>query len=311
MIISIVINALHFGIRALRKIGLDHLAFLLFRLRQRLIVSRLEKICSSTIELYKNKVKMPLKNGSRKIYSLWLQGEENAPDIVRKCLAKLRVVAGDHDVVVLDESMLDYCDVEIIFKSLYGDGIITKTHYSDIIRLWLLKNYGGLWVDSTVLLRNLPEAVFTNDFYSIHRKRNEKLNGEYFNASTIRASKGYEAFWTAYLLASKPGGAVVSFVYDVLLEYWSKNKKMIDYFLIDYALLMGYKNIPVVRAEIEQNTVNNNGSVTALLPMLSSTYSEETMNKLESSSIIKAFKLSYKNFLDPKESNSFYHVLLK
>lgn len=47
-------------------------------------------------------------------------------------------------------------------------GIITNTHFSDLLRIELLINHGGLWLDATTYLTGtLPNYISENDFLFI------------------------------------------------------------------------------------------------------------------------------------------------
>jgi len=77
------------------------------------------------------------------IYILWFQGFNNAPVFVKKCLYSWKYYNPDWNVIELDNSNLDkYVDV-----SKYRN--ISLTALSDIVRVFILNKFGGLWVDAT------------------------------------------------------------------------------------------------------------------------------------------------------------------
>ena len=45
-------------------------------------------------------------------------------------------------------------------------GIITKTHMSDLLRLKLLGQYGGIWLDSTFYCTDSLEPYFESPVWS-------------------------------------------------------------------------------------------------------------------------------------------------
>jgi mannosyltransferase OCH1-like enzyme len=75
----------------------------------------------------------------KKIYFFWYQGIENAPIIVKKCLDSWYVYNPDWEIIVLDS---ENCN-------LTYNNLLSLTHFSDILRLTILKDNGGLWVDAT------------------------------------------------------------------------------------------------------------------------------------------------------------------
>ena len=69
----------------------------------------------------------------RRIFTLWLQGEEQAPPLVRACLDSIRRHA-DAELVVLDEwSVFDWIDIpeEIVRK--WKEGKMKAAHFADEI----------------------------------------------------------------------------------------------------------------------------------------------------------------------------------
>ncbi|MCK5677486.1 MAG: sulfotransferase family 2 domain-containing protein, partial [Flavobacteriaceae bacterium] len=80
------------------------------------------------------------------IYILWLQGFDNAPTLVKKCLESWVQKNPTWDIILLDESSLKkYINIDTYLDSK----TISKASLSDIIRISLLNKYGGLWVDAT------------------------------------------------------------------------------------------------------------------------------------------------------------------
>ena len=82
------------------------------------------------------------------IWMLWLQGEENAPYLVKKCIESWKNNNPDFKIIVLDKNTInDYVDLQDIFCN--NSEHIAPALFSDIIRINLLNKYGGFWVDST------------------------------------------------------------------------------------------------------------------------------------------------------------------
>lgn len=84
------------------------------------------------------------------IWMLWLQGFENAPEIVKKCVRTWEQANSDWRVVRLDEDKIKkYIDIRKIIRK-NGENV-EKSDISDIVRIKLLAKYGGVWVDSTCI----------------------------------------------------------------------------------------------------------------------------------------------------------------
>ena len=87
------------------------------------------------------------------IYFCWLQGKENLPPIIRCCYNSLKRNAGSYKIVFIDEkNFSNYVDIAPHIMDKFRAGKITRTHFSDILRVNLLERHGGLWLDSTILV---------------------------------------------------------------------------------------------------------------------------------------------------------------
>lgn len=85
------------------------------------------------------------------VWWAWLQGEDKAPELCKRCLASIRREMTDYQInVVTEDNMWDLITVPDYIRRKYEKGIISKTHFSDILRTCLLIEHGGVWIDSTV-----------------------------------------------------------------------------------------------------------------------------------------------------------------
>ncbi|MBT8922009.1 capsular polysaccharide synthesis protein, partial [Lactobacillus delbrueckii subsp. bulgaricus] len=85
------------------------------------------------------------------IWWCWLQGEDKAPRVTKTGLASLRRNLPDYDLrVVTWDNINDYVDLPQVIYNKFEAGWISGAQFSDILRLALLSEYGGFWVDSTV-----------------------------------------------------------------------------------------------------------------------------------------------------------------
>ena len=110
-------------------------------------------------------------------WSCWWQGEESAPKIVKACLNSQRKHLPDsvRHVVITEQNYRDYIKLPKWIMEKVKAGSITLTTLSDIIRAALLYQYGGFWMDATLLVlkplgrnilgyplytRNIPEIQY-------------------------------------------------------------------------------------------------------------------------------------------------------
>ena len=137
-----------------------------------IIYTYLKTKYSSFLKKYKTK-----ENNSHEysdiVWWCWFQGEEKAPDIVKACLESVRRNMPDKKINIITESnMWDYVSMPDFIKEKYKKGIISRTHFSDLLRLELLITYGGTWIDSTVLCTAEPNYAFNTPLFAF--KTNEK-----------------------------------------------------------------------------------------------------------------------------------------
>ena len=111
------------------------------------------------------------------IWVLWWQGVENAPEIIKVCVQSIKnATRGQNiDIRVLDQNNVgNYIDIDPVIQKRMESGEICKAVFADYIRCKLLSEYGGIWLDSTILLtRQLREEYFKLKFWTV--KTNWKI----------------------------------------------------------------------------------------------------------------------------------------
>ena len=252
------------------------------RWKDRVILQWLREHYASIIDKYKNITHKPESCcNSSPVWSMWWQDESNAPDVVKLCLSSMRKNCGAHPFnVITHENYQDYIKLPDYILDKVKSGVITLTHLSDIIRMYLLSHYGGMWIDSTVLVtRAIPDEIFAAEYFTV--KRGFNMNDR--NAAMKR--------WTGFLQAAQRNNTLCAFVLDMLLEYWKDNVMLIEYVLIDYLIVLAYEDIPECRRLIDSVPLNN-PRLEDMMPFLNSEYDSEVYDELTSDT--QFFKLTYK-----------------
>ena len=106
------------------------------------------------------------------IWFLWFQGIENAPYLVKKCLSSWKKHNPGWEIRFLDDTNVkQYIDIEHIIQKNHRH--VSKQVLSDLIRINLLKEYGGVWVDSTCFccqpLDEWLDSYMSEGFFAFHR----------------------------------------------------------------------------------------------------------------------------------------------
>ena len=155
-----------------------------------------------------------------KIWTIWLQGEDNAPNLVKACYRSVRRHCSQELIVLDANTIFDYITLPKEIVQKYKDGKIGHAHFADICRVELLYNYGGYWLDSTgFVTAPIPKWIEDEDFFVYLTGDNYNIGGSpysFMQNCFIRARKG------AYLLAAWRA---------MILDYWRKENHTFDYFM--------------------------------------------------------------------------------
>ncbi len=258
------------------------------------ILSYLEKRYSRIIDVYKSEdsTSEGLKSDCP-IWICWFQGEEQMPRLVKKCLKSIREYSGRHEVhIITMDNFEDYITIPDYILDKVKRKEISLTHFSDIVRSNLLADHGGIWLDSTIYLTGELES-WNLPFFTIKQNR-------YDDKIFVSAYR-----WTGFCMGGVKGNIVNSFMKDFFNEYHKSEKKLLDFFLIDYIIALGYKTIPAIKSLIDAVPYSN--------PDLYYIHSniDKVIRMDEFDEVCKrtcVFKLSYK-ISQPQEKQSLYYLL--
>jgi hypothetical protein len=139
----------------------------------------------------------------KKIYSLWFQGLESAPPLVRWNFDRWMELNPKYEFILLDEkTSLPYLsELKIDLAQ------ITPQAKSDIIRLKILREHGGIWTDASVVpLQPLDDwingALEKTDFFAFERE-------------------GVVLPMSSWFLAAKPNAVILEQWCALVQTYWS------------------------------------------------------------------------------------------
>lgn len=154
---------------------------------------------------------------NEKIFTIWLQGEENAPELVKACFRSIRKNC-KQELIVLDEKTLwDYITLPDVIMEKRRRGQIKNAHFADICRVELLYQHGGIWLDSTGFATSqIPDWIIEQDFFVYMAGTHVGQSYSYMQNCFIRSRKG------AYLLAAWR---------EMILNFWKNEPREFDYFM--------------------------------------------------------------------------------
>lgn len=227
---------------------------------------------------------------SNTIWFCWLQGIENAPELVKHCFESIKYHITDMDIILLDENNLfDYISMPEYIIDKWKAGVITNTHFSDLIRVNILNSYGGLWLDSTVYLTSgLPDYITGSDFFVY---RNGWFDDEMINMGS-------------WLIYSKPGNILLTETENLLNEYWREHNYLRQYFLLHIFFRMVSEKYP---DEWEKVPYYNHIDAHILAQEMGKTFSQERFEQIKA--ITPVHKLTNKTDEIVFEKGSYYSML--
>ena len=164
------------------------------------------------------------------------------------------------------------------------------TTLSDILRFCLLSEYGGFWMDATVFFTGeFPKEFLKKPFYS--QKMYDPV------VCQREACKGR---WCGFFMTGYAHNPIFEFGRDAFFEWWRKYDDIVDYVLIDYLILLGYKNFKQIR-ELIDDVPDNNLDIFEMYQVLDKPYTTELYERLTKRNIIH--KLTYKIDLKKETAN--------
>lgn len=140
----------------------------------------------------------------RILWFAWLQGIDTAPPLVKRCLHSWQCHNSGWQIIVLDgQNLNEYVDVDEIIGP--NRQIISMQALTNIIRINLLANVGGVWADATCFCcRPLDDWIgnyLTSGFFAFEKPARDRLISSWFLASredchlTQTYCRHVNAFW--------------------------------------------------------------------------------------------------------------------
>lgn len=175
-----------------------------------------------TVKKIRPKIKSGGPDEQEHVFTLWLQGEEQAPPIVKACFQSMREHI-DLPLLILDENtVFDWISLPEHIMQKWRNGLITRTHFSDICRVELLYEHGGIWADATDFFTgSVPEEVMNQDLFMFMAGTNIKLGGTH-------------AFIQSCFIRGRKGDPLLGMWRELLFNYWEKEDKLLDYFTLHF-----------------------------------------------------------------------------
>jgi hypothetical protein len=231
------------------------------------------------------------------IWTCWLQGYDSAPDIVKACISSMKHYVPDAEInIITEDNLSKYVTFPDFILDKYHRGIISKTHFSDLLRLELLINYGGVWMDSTVLLtQKIPDYIFNSQLFVFDISKRKTLEPR---------------LASNWFIASKPYNKILYLTRTLLYKYYEENDYILNYYMFHYFFRISTE----VYNEDWQNLYHMTGDTSILANILFEFFDEERYEFIKQ--VCFCQKLTYK-FANQKLgvhkniNNTFYEKIIK
>ncbi len=234
------------------------------------------------------------------IWSAWLQGIDRAPDMVKACLESQRRHLPGYDMRVLDmDNYRQWVDLPEDIVRKYSQGRIPPASFSDLLRLAVLKKYGGIWMDATVYCSGFGNGHLADRWQRI-------MQGELTLFRYFRKGAAQPVGLSTWFVAAVPGQRNVAAVLDMLLAYWRDYDCLVDYYIIHLFMGLSLRRFPEVAARMPRE---NSFHSLLLGRALAKDYNAEKWDDLVAH--VSIHKLNYRKAAEAsKNQNGYYWHLL-
>lgn len=259
------------------------------------VLCRLRKKSRRAIAQFRASYTPQPRQRSNKVWVCWLQGMENAPELVQRCYRSLQENLPDRQIILLtEENYRSFVTFPAHIQEKIDSGIITRTHMSDLLRLELLINHGGTWVDATVFCSgsSIPDYMLDSDLFVFQ---------------TLKPGlDGHPTALSSWFMTACTHHPILELTRALLYGYWEKKKALVDYFLLHDFFQLAAESYPEEWARVIPCP---NDLPHILLLRLFTPYSPEVWASVRA--MIPFHKLSYK--FDPSQAqlpDTYYQHIL-
>lgn len=198
-------------------------------------------------------------------------------------------------VIITKDNYLHYITLpeRVIDKVEHGQ--ISLIHLSDIIRSVLLYKYGGLWLDSTLLITEpIPKDIFNYPFYTRNMPETQYCT---------------KTMWANWFMYTVPGNRMFEFVSEAFFYYLRVNDTIHYYFTLDCMMAIVCNLFPEVEKQLMEVPYNNEGGFELGKHLKESFDLDKYMAYISKSYIHKVtYKVSWKEH-EMKEDTVYGYIL--
>lgn len=221
--------------------------------------------------------------------------------MVNVCLESHQKHLPGYEFRVLDmENYRQWVELPEWVEEKYARGMIPAALFSDVLRVAVLKRYGGVWMDASVLCTGF-------DNQQLQKQWTEVENSRFAVFRYYRKGDRYPSGLSNWFIAATPDNVVLTSVYDMLTAYWRDYDCTIDYYMMHLFISCALKAFP----EMERGMPKLNSRYSFFLgDALSRTYSQEAWQELVDH--VAIHKLNYRKADEARKNPlSYYNFIRK
>lgn len=231
---------------------------------------------------------------SNTIWICWFQGLEQAPELIKACIHSMQQNFPDKNIqIVTEENISHFIHFPSYILRKRKQGFIPDAHFSDLVRCALLCQYGGLWVDATVLCTSPQLGHFMETLPLFVYKEMDLTRAD---TNPIVAS--------SWLMYARSNQRILLLTLKLLYAYWAKNNFIENYFLFHIFFALAARRYPQ-----DWNAVPmfNNNSPHTLQFELNDDFNKDRWKQILMMSDFH--KLNHHNDYSQNTNNFYHHIL--
>ena len=260
---------------------------------------------------------------SKVIWWCWLQGKEQAPQIVNACLNSLmrefkgssvqevQGLSDGYEIKVIDaENWKEYVELPDYIVKKWEKKQIPPALFSDLLRLELLIKYGGTWIDSTVLctrfkgFESLSSSSGSTSSPSVQEFK-KYLEADLFLFQYTKQGS-IPVSISNWFISACSNNEVLMAVREMLYAYWKDYDCVLDYYIFHLFFAMISKEYPEQIAAMPYGQSQNS---LLLLHHWGEKFDQKKWDKLTSQ--VCFHKLAFRVGEDTKKNKEsyYYHII--
>lgn len=261
--------------------------------KHRFIIRYLDENYGSLVPQGNLNMFLPQSISSLPIWVFWYQGESTMPPLIKTCYDSICKNANGRKVILLSkDNFEEYVHLPKYILEKVQKGFISYTHLSDLIRVSLLYNYGGTWMDATLLtIAPIDNSKMDPVFGTIK-----------IHPRSIGTISDYR--WTSFYMFCQPYSLAMKCFRDVMFAFLKKNRTMLDYFFIDYTFELLYQKNQYFKKIVDDNPYTNEHIFDC---RLNDTYHGQFENEWAGTHV---FKLNRRTNIETNKMNSIYNYIV-